>query len=396
LFTTETALETLQKYDIDEQILLDWESRLGLVVPTDDYGRKQYSPHHINLFKNVRKHLALGRSIEQIREIISLPPTSASRPAVDPQPIHPQENRHQSISAQSISEGTAPSHIAPPAHVTKSYASTPQRNTLSKHNPARGDAAMVELVNKLVGEKDQLHKKLLETEKLNSHLYNANTMFHRKVKELTQQVSGLKTFIGQVQDKMKEGTKDSQNLKLLDDKTRLQRQLLETEKVSTAKEHEVDALKKALELANDKLAKIEAQTTERVNLIQMQANQSIASLENRLAHVQEFGNPDLFCGDWIEQGKLVEVLYDNFGINIESERNRVFRIAEKPARTYGHAAIINTFYEYETNAMWKRTEQLIVSQINDNRLEGELVVEFILDSVPVAKAVYRTSYTRKP
>jgi DNA-binding transcriptional MerR regulator len=390
LFTTETALETLQKYDIDEQVLLDWESRLGLVVPTDEYGRKQYSPHHINLFKNVRKHLALGRSIEQIREIISLPPTSASRPTQEPQPLHPQE-----VGPQTLNETNAPSHLAP-AHVTKTYASTPQRNTLSRHNPARGDAAMVELVNKLVGEKDQLHKKLLETEKLNSHLYNANTMFHRKVKELTQQVSGLKTFIGQVQDKMKEGTKDSQNLKLLDDKTRLQRQLLETEKVSTAKEHEVDALKKALELANEKLGKIEAQTTERINLIQMQANQSIVSLEHRLANVQEFGKPDLFCGDWIEQGKLVEVLYDNFGINIESERNRVFRIAEKPSRTYGHAAIINTFYEYETNAMWKRTEQLIVSQINDNRLEGELVVEFILDSVPVAKAVYRTSYTRKP
>lgn len=347
MFTTETALESLKKFDIDEQTLREWENQLGLAVPVDEYGRKQYSPHHINLFKNVKKHIALGRSLEQIKQIISLPPTKASKPHV-------------------------PTSLDTPASLKKPYASLPNRPTLQKNTQGR-DSGLVELVNKLVSEKDQLHKKLMETEKLNSHLYNANTMFHRKVKELTHQITSLKSFIGQVQTKMKENSKDNQNLKLLDDKAKLQKQLLDAEKQGQSKEHELDIKQRELNMLNDQMK----------------------GLQERLSNVLENFDANLFRGDWLESGSLMEIIYDNFGINIEPERSRIFRIAEKPARNYGHTAVITTYYEYETNNLWKRTENLIISYINDNRLEGELVADYILDGVPVAQAIYRVVYNRK-
>lgn len=351
MFTTETALESLRKFDIDEETLGEWESELGLLVPVDEYGRKQYSPHHINLFKNIKKHLALGRSLEQIKEIISLPPTTSSRP------------RAVSPVGSSVSTSSKP------------YASVPSRPTLQKGGlgGSRTDTALVDLVNKLVSEKDQLHKKLMETEKLNSHLYNANTMFHRKVKELTQQITGLKGFIGQVQDKMKEGGQDTQNLKLLDDKAKLQKQLLDAEKDAASKTQELESLQKAFESTQEK----------------------VKTLEDRLTNYMNNFDPSVFCGDWVEEGRLMEIVYDNFGINIEPERNRIFRISEKPTRVYGHTAVVTTYYEYETNTLWKRTETLTAVCLNENRLEGELITEFILDGVPVAKANYRVHYLRK-
>jgi hypothetical protein len=96
----------------------------------------------------------------------------------------------------------------------------------------------------------------------------------------------------------------------------------------------------------------------------------------------------------METGSLVEVVYDNFGINIEPERVRLFRISDMPTRLYGNTAIINTSYQYETNNLWKRDESLIVSYIDEQTLAGELIAEYILDGVPVAKAIYRVTCRR--
>lgn len=348
MFTTETALESLKKFDIDETTLESWETQLGLSVPVDDEGQKQYSPHHINLFKNIKKHIALGRSIEEIRDIISLPPVTSSK-------AQPETSASESI----------PTIPAMP----KSYASLPARPNLgasSKNN----DAGLLELVNKLVSEKDQLHKKLIETEKLNSHLYNANSMFHRKVKELTNQIGGLKAFINQVQDKLR----DNNNLKLLDDKSRLQKQLLDAEKNVQTREQEVE----------DKHREI------------LDLQEKLISAENRFQDLIHHFDPKKFCGNWVENGRLTEILYDNFGINIETDRSRVFKIADPPERIYGLSANITTYYEYESNALWKRCENLSVAYINENYLQGEILAEYILDGVPVAKAIYKVSYVRKP
>mgnify|MGYP006196549911 CR=1 FL=1 len=80
MYTVDTVLESLQRYEIDEADIAQWEKALGLNIPKNEYGRKQYSPHHVNLFKNIKKHLTLGRTLDEIRSLIKLPPIEDSHP----------------------------------------------------------------------------------------------------------------------------------------------------------------------------------------------------------------------------------------------------------------------------------------------------------------------------
>lgn len=350
MYTVDTALESLRKYDIHEADLLAWEKELSLEIPVDEYGRKQYSPHHVNLFKNIKKHITLGRTIQEIRQLISLPPLENSKPR-EPRPAAPQPKTSPQAEAQV--------QAAQAKVLQKStYASVPKRPAVSGGS---GAANVINLVQKLNKEKDQLYKKLLETEKLNSHLYSANSLFHKKVRDMSQQIV-----------KLQENFNENEKFKLLDDKARLQKQLIDSEKLNQYKQEEIVNHK----LANEELRK--------------QAQQ----LENKITAMNAAFDPNRFCGDWMETGSLVEVVYDNFGINIEAERVRLFRISEKPSRIYGKLAIINTSYQYETNNLWKRDETLMVSYMDEQTLEGELVAEYVLDGVPVAKALYRVTCRR--
>jgi DNA-binding transcriptional MerR regulator len=84
VYTVESTIAALEKYDIDPQTLAEWERELNLTIPMDETGHKRYSPHHINLFKNIRKHLALGRSLSQIRDMVTLPPSDQAKPTGKP------------------------------------------------------------------------------------------------------------------------------------------------------------------------------------------------------------------------------------------------------------------------------------------------------------------------
>lgn len=405
MYTVDTALDSLKKYDIRESDLLVWEKALDLDIPVDEYGRKQYSPHHINLFKNIKKHLALGRTIDEIREIINLPPLMQSRPQVKPTPgkgqpqamaSRPQTQKPQQTapivqSASPMAAGTPqniPAQTPQPQQVMptqpkaamaqpvaaiqqpqtapekSAYASAPKRPAVrpaSAGNTNQGAANVINLVQRLTREKDQLYKKLLETEKLNSHLYSANSLFHKKVREMSQ-------HIRQLRDNMDENEK----FKLLDDKARLHKQLIDAERLAQQKQEEMQ-----LQLQKNELLKEELQQQER-----------------KIQALTPAFDPAKFRGDWVETGKLVEVIYDNFGINIEPERVRVFRISDIPTRLYGAMAIINTSYQYETNNLWKRDETLTVSYLDEQTLDGELTAEYVLDGVPVAKALYRITCKR--
>lgn len=346
MYTVDTALESLRKYDISESDIQNWERELNLEIPVDEYGRKQYSPHHINLFKNIKKHIALGRTLDEIRNIISLPPLENSKP---------QSGRKQAVQATAKVIQKSP------------YASVPRTPALRNGNGGnQGAAHVVNLVQRLTKEKDQLYKKLLETEKLNSHLYSANNLFHKKVKDLTQRIEDL-------QAKLKTVSNEEERFKLMNDKAQLHKQLIAAEKQIQSKE---DALQK-----------------------QQQTNQNlqgnVQALQGRIKQLTAPFDPGKFTGDWMENGQLVEVFYDNFGINIEPERVRLFRISEKPGRIYGKTAVINTSYQYETNSLWRRSETMTVTYIDEATLEGELVAEYILDGVPVAKAVYHVLCRRQ-
>lgn len=359
MYTVDTALDSLKRYDIGETDLLTWEQELDLEIPVDEYGRKQYSPHHINLFKNVKKHLALGRTINEIRQIVNLPPLETSKP--QPRPSA-QQARHREATARAAAESSAPAASA--KVIQKSpYASAPKRPSVqgAATGANAGAANVVNLVQRLTREKDQLYKKLLETEKLNSHLYSANSLFHKKVSDLNAQIN-------QLRDKLGEDAK----FKLLDDKSKLHKQLIAAEKQIQYKQDEIQ------------------------NVIRekSQLQVEIQKLHSRIHAMTGGFDTGKFLGDWMETGHLVEVLYDNFGINIEPERVRLFRISEAPDRVYGNTAVITTDYQYETNTLWKRTETLTVSYLDEETLEGELTAEYILDGVPVAKALYRVSCRR--
>ncbi len=366
MYTVDTALESLRKYDIHEGDLLTWERELSLEIPVDEYARKQYSPHHVNLFKNIKKHIALGRTIEEIRQLISLPPLENSKPRetrpVVTAPVQPSQPSLQSAAVSSADATSSTSSPATAKVIQKSpHASIPKRPNLPGASAAGGAANVVNLVQKLNKEKDQLYKKLLETEKLNSHLYSANSLFHKKVRDLTLQIQTLR-----------ETFNENEKFKLLDDKARLQKQLIDAEKLSQYKQEEILRQK----MHNDDL--------------QLQLKQR----DEKIQAMRAAFDADKFCGDWMESGTLVEVVYDNFGINIEPERVRLFRISERPSRIYGPMALINTSYQYETNNLWKREETLMVSYMDEQTLEGELMAEYILDGVPVAKALYRVTCRR--
>ncbi len=370
MYTVDTTLDALKKYDIREADLSVWEKEIGLDIPVDAHGRKQYTPHHINLFKNIKKHIALGRTLSEIRQIITLPPAAEARP----ERIVPQvkeatrPSTAKSVNVPANASADAPTSTPVQASVVKKnpYASVPEKPVVRSGKPTvkttSGAANVVNLVQSLTREKDQLYKKLLETEKLNSHLYSANSLYHKKVKDLSQHIDQLRTSL-----------QENENFKLLDDKAKLHKQLLAFEKSTQFKNEEVQKQKHENELLRSQ----------------------VEQLESRI-HALTFGfNAQRFCGDWMETGHLVEVVYDNFGINIEPERVRLFRISEEPARLYGNTAVINTSYQYETNALWRRNESLTVSCVDDNTLEGELIAEYILDGVPVAKALYRISCRRQ-
>ncbi|MGE0201365.1 MAG: MerR family transcriptional regulator [Candidatus Melainabacteria bacterium] len=379
LYTVDSTLETLRRFDIREADLDKWETELGLSIPVDEHGEKQYSPHHVNLFKNIKKHLTLGRTLGEIARIIALPPMDDAIPTTDRaiqqtgEIIDPTPDDIPSASAAMAPDASEAVAISPP----KAHSSSPAKKAnpafsdpagnpagnraqqVARYSqngaPGKGAAGVVQLVNKLSEEKDHLFKKLVETEKLNSHLFSANNMFHKKVKELNASIRD-----------MKEQLKEDENLKLLNDKAQLQKQFLEAEK-------------KILDLEQDR----------------HELTAHIRELELRLDALKKPFNISQYIGDWMEQATLETVEYDNFGINVDAERSRLFRISEAPARVYGHTAIIPTQYQYETNKLWKRHETLTVHATDENTLDGELTAEYILDGVPVARALYRVHCERQ-
>ena len=83
----ETAIDALRRFDIEEHDLRNWERELGLDIPVNIDGEKEYSPHHVNLFKNVKKHLTLGKTLDDIRKLVALPPLEESSRIKEKSPL---------------------------------------------------------------------------------------------------------------------------------------------------------------------------------------------------------------------------------------------------------------------------------------------------------------------
>lgn len=412
--STPTVEASLARFGIDEGQIDHWESALGLSIPRDEDGNRRFSPHHVNLFKNVKKHLTLGRSLDEIRQLVHLPEdaqalpmegATASRPrpgvsldlretsqGLTPQaplstrpPAQTQQTsqqfsnanaRMQEIVSQLSRPATADKEPPQPASPERQAQQMPERANTAMPPQQAPTASMamlapstpgtewraLELVDRLLAEKDTLQKRLLETEKLNSHLYNANQLFHKKVKQLSDQLLGLR-------EKFNEG----EHVRLMDDKAKLQKQVLMLEKQQQMKQEELDGRHREIG----------------------ELNQRIESLNLEMRDMRQKFDPTRYCGEWAETATLDEVVYDNFGIQLEQERKRVFKIGEAPTHLYGHTAVLTTRYAYESNSLWQRIETAVLVHMNDRRLTGELFIDYVLDGVPVARAVYRINCERQ-
>jgi DNA-binding transcriptional MerR regulator len=544
IMTSQTIQDTLTKYDIHLQQLLDWEESLDIRIPTDLQGNKLYTRQHLNLFKNIKKHMALGRSLAHIKQIITLPPAQDAQPVernvnqawghipslqkiktpptplsvptatetlepsvpntvtnplpqatenkvtslsleseallqsfkesadaviqpheatalvspntdeadipfeidalhetdssvagsdsvpdvintpsetsfnevqatekplietitisplpeIDPVEDLPKESFSQEVSSttQAPEEATlqtpskwsyTPAIMSPQALVdsfkdhptldtVQSDFTVPRSSIVEKRStefsPTQYLSAplavlqekqehSLQIVDRLLTEKDALQNRLIEAEKLNSHLYNVNSLFNKKVTELTTLIK-----------KMKHTNNENELMKLMDDKAKLQRQLLDADK------DKLDAQRQA-EKAKD--AEVSARADQ----------QHLA--EELKAQRQGFAG-SRFLGNWRESLKLREIQYDTFGLNVEEQRSQHRLIDVLPARVVGNVAFVTTRYAYPDNSLWQRLETLTLVYLEDNHAQGELQVDYILDGIPVCRAIYLAQLER--
>jgi hypothetical protein len=266
-------------------------------------------------------------------------------------------------------------YVAAPSSASASYSSSSSLADIPADTHRTSN--LMPILDRLMTEKDQIQRKLMDSEKLNSHLYNANAMFHRKVKEMTSETDGLRARIAALEEELKE----SQSYKFLDEKAKLQKQLLENERQLLAKEQIIRERQDAI----------------------YQADRDIQQLKTELARQQTVGfDPALFIGIWQEATALYLVEYDNFGLNLERDRSGQLAIDTPPERLYGASFVMSHLYHYEQNTQWRRREthmltyQPATSQDGGRpeMLCGELICEFLLDGVPVAKGIYTVRCTR--
>ncbi len=552
--TSHTIQDTFAKYDIHPQQLRDWEDALGMNIPTDAQGNKLYTRQHLNLFKNIKKHIALGRSLAHIKQIITLPPAQASQPVErnvkqawghapslqKKQPLQPQEIPlsvtnplpHQaeslavplSLESEALLESfkesaeavvhpveatpileteasidplmnldleaslqadltadvpqdvtdiitepieTTPDtdpadsesivetqvsvqHLEPvledsitieitpneepvlPVEEAPSRHASQQNNTVihasladaieasdapksewaftpaimsphalieslkaqptletvetpealksnsivEKHSTEASPTQYLsaplavvhekqehslQIVDRLLTEKDALQTRLIEAEKLNSHLYNVNNLFNKKVKELTTLIK-----------KMKHTYNENDLMKLMDDKAKLQRQLLDVEKDKLDAQRHAEKSKDAEKYA--------------------QAAQKY--LADELKSQRQGFAGQRFLGNWRESLKLREIQYDTFGLNVEEERRQYRLIDAVPTRIVGNVAFVTTRYAYPDNTLWQRLETLTIVYMEENKAQGELQVDYILDGIPVCRAIYTATLER--
>lgn len=414
MISRESALETLSRFNIDEEQLLEWQHALGLEVPHDPFGNPKYSRQHLQLFKNIKRHVNLGYSLSEIKKMMVIPKSLTASTMTNPiSPSIPDANTTSQTEPEDTSEAMQPAASvtfsdtlqntsaladdftvtddwtdvddlvsAPLPKVVNQSGSLPQPVipnltgpvvSLTGHQAKRSlkrfatppvrlssttliqeqgaQAGLLILVDRLMAEKDDLQNKCQQMEQQKLHLLQTNRMFQVKLQELDAEIAELQSRL-----------KSQENLKLIDDKSRLQKQLLDAEK-----------------------RQVEAEAALYDATVELQGLRDV---------VAEKINPQNFLGNWLEEAQLAHIAFDNFGMNIESSRNRMFKINHMPQRCFGNTAVIETQYDYQANQLWKRTETLIVTLVNENRLEGELIAEYILDGSPVAKAIYKVKCHR--
>ncbi|MEW5822485.1 MAG: helix-turn-helix domain-containing protein [Cyanobacteriota bacterium] len=287
MYTCDKVVEVLENIGVSQKQIEKWERYFGLNIAHDKNGRKFYNENHIKTFKAIKKNIALGYSLTEIREKLDLGvkiiPESSKNQAIKPS-ANPMKEENKKISPLST---------------------TPKDNLY-----------LIMLLERVMDEKEQ---------------------FIKDKEYLLEQVH-----------------------------------ILEMQK---------QELRKASLEYVDKIS-------EHMNQIQVLEEQ----LETSVAEIAG----EKFVDSWVGKAKLLKVIFDTIGVDIPKERNKSFKVTDSPKRLYGNMAVFMSSFTCEDDPLWERIETYRVAYINNEELKGELDVEYYVDSVPVAKAIYSINCIRKP
>lgn len=444
-------VEALSPYEIEPEDIETWQHEFNLLPITNGNANiLKYEPYHVSLFKSIKKHLMLGRTIPEIKRLLILPPLNTAiprpteittqAPKAETSSLHKvvalaqstaqeiqqaqSEQIDSDLTLENESANTATQdlltardmakdvkHFAQLSRIqtdstqdnhgnndkpqgdirsiylvsdnqTQSRAtdqegslqrrarwskaapikqklkrlSTPNaslEDVMARQSTVNDQSALLILVDRLVSDKDDLNSQVAELGRLNTHLNKVNSIY-------MQQVQSFKTDLDKAAETitvLEKQAKLHERIQLMDDKSRLQDLLIQSEQ-------------KCVEL--DQLVQ---QRQQEVNKLQAQASETF--------------DANQFVGEWIEQAELRQIHYDSFGVNLPKNRSRVFKLTYAPQRLYGPAAVIETIYDYRTNTLWKRMETMIVLyRPMTNSLQGELIIDYLLEGQSVAKASY--------
>ncbi|MFM7468278.1 MAG: helix-turn-helix domain-containing protein [Vampirovibrionales bacterium] len=381
-----TTQDPTQDEDFDSEALSTWANFFGLNIPVDPQGYKRYTTEHLRIFRAVRKLLQQGRTLENIREALFAGETTAVSPpqtslkhyvaqhhaqldeATTPVSSVPMAEALPSISHDMIPKPIARKPSPSPETIPEDAIRLGQRcvqttstqytqavsTTTTPHTTLPQLVSTQETIEHLQQECKLLQERLIESEKRNSHLFQTNEAF-------TSKLETLEVALQQAKEKSKEGD----IMKLLEDKARLQKDLIETRKVK-------DTIEK--------------------HAYEWQAHAEL--LETAL---QTLSQPSLetFYGVWQECVVLQEVLFDEVGIQMDARRERTVVLEAGPlVQQFGNALMLTTQYHYDNNPHWERREtSLLVLQAN-GELAGPLFVEYWFEKRLMAKALYRFSACR--
>jgi DNA-binding transcriptional MerR regulator len=398
----ETSLERL-----DSEALETWETFFGLNIPYDAQGQKRYSTEHLRIFRAVSRLLKQGRTLEDIRQALfaQMPQSHEPAPPTQTQVTHETGSLQSYLSRQQtqLQQELIPSNEddfdhetstsvipSPPAFPTlakptglksASQASLPEdvvrlgqrclqapqtptsTQEVAPSKPSHPEVSQMvlpqlvsshETIDRLQQECHLLHERLLESEKRNSHLFQTNEAFTEKLEAMAQALQ-------QAKEKSKEGD----IMKLLEDKARLHKDLLETRK-------QKDTIEK--------------------HAYEWQAHAEL--LEGALTTLTQ-PSLETFYGVWQEHVVLQEVLLDEVGIQMDARRERTVVLEAGPLmQQFGNALMLTTQYHYDNNPHWERRETSILVLQANGELSGPLFVEYWFEKRLMAKALYRFSAER--
>lgn len=286
MYTAEKVFEVLENIGVTAEQVSQWENYFGLAIPHDKQGKKFYTDKHIKVFKTIKKDLALGYKLTDIR------------------------NKLRS----SFANANLPKNIPDSKSTTNPMKANPYE-IMPKESNRSDNLHLIMLVEKLIDEKNQI---IADRDYLLEQIHVLEMQKHDLSNTSLEYLEQISKYANQV-----------------------------------------EALEEQLQLS---VAEIPAEK---------------------------------FMDSWNAKAKLLKVVFNTIDVDIPKERNKSFKVTDLPKRIYCNMAVFISSFKCEDDPLWERTETYRVVYINEEELKGELDVEYFVDNVSVAKAIYAITCSRK-